>query len=87
MVEVYEWDASSIEPMVAWPYLPSNVHPVSESTHITIDQAFIGSCTNGRIEDLRIAASILRVKKFILTRDALSYQLQKMYTCKLFMKV
>ncbi|MGC8676620.1 MAG: 3-isopropylmalate dehydratase large subunit [Hydrogenobaculum sp.] len=62
-VEVYEWDASSIEPMVAWPYLPSNVHPVSESTHITIDQAFIGSCTNGRIEDLRIAASILKGKK------------------------
>jgi 3-isopropylmalate/(R)-2-methylmalate dehydratase large subunit len=62
-VEAYEWDASSIEPMVAWPYLPSNVHPVSESTHITIDQAFIGSCTNGRIEDLRIAASILKGKK------------------------
>ncbi len=62
-VEVYEWDASSIEPMVAWPYLPSNVHPVSESTHITIDQAFIGSCTNGRIEDLRIAAHILKGKK------------------------
>lgn len=62
-IEVYEWDASSIEPMVAWPYLPSNVHPVSESTHITIDQAFIGSCTNGRIEDLRIAASILKGNK------------------------
>ncbi|GAB6078560.1 3-isopropylmalate dehydratase large subunit [Hydrogenobaculum acidophilum] len=62
-IETYEWDSSSIEPMVAWPYLPSNVHPVSESTHITIDQAFIGSCTNGRIEDLRIAANILRGKK------------------------
>ncbi len=62
-IETYEWDASSLEPMVAWPYLPSNVHPVSESTHITIDQAFIGSCTNGRIEDLRIAASILKGKK------------------------
>lgn len=55
---VYEWDASKIEPLVAWPYLPSNVHPVSESTHITIDQAFIGSCTNGRIEDLRLAAKV-----------------------------
>jgi 3-isopropylmalate/(R)-2-methylmalate dehydratase large subunit len=62
-IESYEWDASSIEPMVAWPYLPSNVHPVSESTHINIDQAFIGSCTNGRIEDLRIAAGILKGKK------------------------
>ncbi len=55
---VYEWDASKIEPLVAWPYLPSNVHSVSESTHITIDQAFIGSCTNGRIEDLRVAAKV-----------------------------
>ena len=55
---VYEWDASKIEPLVAWPYLPSNVHTVSESTHITIDQAFIGSCTNGRIEDLRLAAKV-----------------------------
>ncbi len=62
-VEVYEWNAEDIEPLVAWPYLPSNIHPVSESTHITIDQAFIGSCTNGRIEDLRIAAGILKGKK------------------------
>lgn len=62
-IEQYEWNASELEPVVAWPFLPSNVHPVSESTHITIDQAFIGSCTNGRIEDLRIAASILKGKK------------------------
>ncbi len=61
--EIYEWDAGKLEPLVAWPYLPSNVHPVSESTHITIDQAFIGSCTNGRIEDLRIAAKILKGRK------------------------
>ncbi len=60
---IYEWDAGKIEPLVAWPYLPSNVHPVSESTHIEIDQAFIGSCTNGRIEDLRIAAKILKGRK------------------------
>jgi 3-isopropylmalate/(R)-2-methylmalate dehydratase large subunit len=57
---VYEWDASKIEPLVAWPYLPSNVHPVTESTHITVDQAFIGSCTNGRLEDLRLAAKVFR---------------------------
>ena len=61
--EIYEWDAGKLEPLVAWPYLPSNVHPVSESIHITIDQAFIGSCTNGRIEDLRIAAKILKGRK------------------------
>ncbi len=57
---VYEWDAGQIEPLVAWPYLPSNVHPVTESTHIDIDQAFIGSCTNGRLEDLRIAAKVFK---------------------------
>jgi len=61
--EIYEWDAGKLEPLVAWPYLPSNVHPVSTSTHISIDQAFIGSCTNGRIEDLRIAAKILKGRK------------------------
>jgi 3-isopropylmalate/(R)-2-methylmalate dehydratase large subunit len=61
--EIYEWDAGKLEPLVAWPYLPSNVHPVSASTHISIDQAFIGSCTNGRIEDLRIASKILKGRK------------------------
>jgi 3-isopropylmalate/(R)-2-methylmalate dehydratase large subunit len=61
--EIYEWDAGKLEPLVAWPYLPSNVHPVSASTYISIDQAFIGSCTNGRIEDLRIAAKILKGRK------------------------
>ena len=45
---------------MSWPHLPSNTHPVSESTHITIDQAVIGSCTNGRIEDMRAAAEVLR---------------------------
>lgn len=57
---VYEIDAASIEPTVAWPHLPSNTHPVSESRHIAIDQAVIGSCTNGRIEDMRAAAEVLR---------------------------
>ena len=46
-------------PCVAWPHLPSNVHPVSESTHIAIYQSVIGSCTNGRIEDMRAAAAVL----------------------------
>ena len=44
---------------MSWPHLPSNTHPVSASTHITIDQAVIGSCTNGRIEDMRAAAAVL----------------------------
>ena len=53
-------DASEIVPCVSWPHLPSNTHPVAESRDITIDQAVIGSCTNGRIEDMRAAAEVLR---------------------------
>ncbi len=58
--EVYEWDAADIEPQVAFPHLPENTRGISEVGEITIDQAVIGACTNGRLEDLRIAAAILR---------------------------
>lgn len=61
--KIYEWDVSKLEPQVACPYLPSNVKPVSELRKIKIDQVVIGSCTNGRISDLRIAAKILKGKK------------------------
>ncbi len=61
--DVVEIDAGSIEPMVAFPHLPSNGRPVSRlDDKIGIDQAYLGSCTNGRIEDLRIAAEILKGK-------------------------
>lgn len=56
-------DAGDIQPTVAWPHLPSNTHPVTESRHINIDQVVIGSCTNGRIEDMRAAAEILKGRK------------------------
>jgi 3-isopropylmalate/(R)-2-methylmalate dehydratase large subunit len=62
-VEVYRWDASTIEPLVAKPFLPSNVVPVSEVKGVKVDQVFIGSCTNGKISDLRQAASILAGKR------------------------
>ena len=54
----YEIDLSSIQPTVSLPHLPENAKPVSEVGDITIDQAVIGSCTNGRIEDLRAAAKL-----------------------------
>ncbi len=57
---VFEFDVSGIEPQVAFPHLPSNVKPISEVGDVSIDQVVIGSCTNGRLEDLRIAARILR---------------------------
>jgi len=54
-----EYDLTQLEPMVALPHLPENGRPVSE-VDVEIDQAFLGSCTNGRIEDLRVAVEILR---------------------------
>lgn len=56
-------DLNSLEPVVALPFLPSNVRPVAEVKGMKVDQVVIGSCTNGRIEDLRIAASILKGRK------------------------
>ncbi len=58
-----EIDVSKLELLVAHPSLPSNVKPAAESKDVVIDQAFIGSCTNGRISDLRQAAEILKGKK------------------------
>jgi 3-isopropylmalate/(R)-2-methylmalate dehydratase large subunit len=59
-IAVEEFDCSQIEPMVALPHLPSNAVPIGKCAGKKIDQAYIGSCTNGRIEDLRIAAKILK---------------------------
>lgn len=60
---VYEWDVSNLEPQVAFPHLPSNVRGISQVGEVPVDQVVIGSCTNGRLEDLRIAASILKGRK------------------------
>ncbi|GBE02416.1 2,3-dimethylmalate dehydratase large subunit [bacterium BMS3Bbin06] len=62
-VEIREYDCSEIVPLVACPHLPSNVRPARELTDISIDQVVIGSCTNGRLEDLREAAVIIRGRK------------------------
>jgi len=60
--EIIKMDISSLEPQVAKPPSPGNAVPVTEVEGIKIDQAFIGSCTNGRIEDLRAAAKIMKGK-------------------------
>jgi 3-isopropylmalate/(R)-2-methylmalate dehydratase large subunit len=60
---VKEYDVRGIEPQVAFPHSPANVKPVSKAENITIDQVVIGSCTNGRIEDLRVAGQVLRGNK------------------------
>ena len=61
--QVIHIDAADIKPCVSWPHLPSNTHPVTESRDIKIDQAVIGSCTNGRMEDMRAAAEVLRGRR------------------------
>jgi 3-isopropylmalate/(R)-2-methylmalate dehydratase large subunit len=61
--EVYEFDVSAIEPQVAFPHLPENTKPLSEAVGVEIHQAVIGSCTNGRMEDLRLAAQVLKGNK------------------------
>lgn len=61
--DVVEIDAEDIVPTVAFPHLPSNVRPVAQARDVRIDQAVIGSCTNGRIEDMRQAAAVLKGRK------------------------
>ena len=58
-----EFDVSKMEPQVACPSSVDNVKPVSEVGNVPIEQAFIGSCTNGRLEDLRLAAEVLKGKR------------------------
>lgn len=61
--EVYEIDLSKVRPTVAFPHLPSNTRTIDEVGDVEIDQVVIGSCTNGRLEDLRVAAKILNGRK------------------------
>ena len=64
-IETFEWDCRTIEPQVSFPFLPSNAKPISEASamNVEIQQSVIGSCTNGRIDDLRIAAAVLKGRK------------------------
>lgn len=56
----YEIDAAQIVPTVAFPHLPSNTRPVTEARHVKIDQVVVGSCTNGRYEDMAEAAAVIK---------------------------
>jgi 3-isopropylmalate/(R)-2-methylmalate dehydratase large subunit len=62
-VRVIEYDVTKIEPTVAFPHLPENTKPISQVGEVKINQSVIGSCTNGRISDLKQAAEILKGKK------------------------
>jgi len=61
--DIKEYDVSRIEPQVAFPSLPSNTKSINDVGHVEIDQSVIGSCTNGRLDDLRLAAKVLEGKK------------------------
>jgi 3-isopropylmalate/(R)-2-methylmalate dehydratase large subunit len=61
--KVFDVDVSTLEPVVSFPHTVDNTRTIKEAVGIKVDQVFLGSCTNGRIEDLRLAASILKGKK------------------------
>jgi 3-isopropylmalate/(R)-2-methylmalate dehydratase large subunit len=60
---VREYDARSIEPQVSFPHSPANTRPISKAGNVPINQSVIGSCTNGRIEDMRVAAQVLQGRR------------------------
>ncbi len=62
-LEIKKYDVSQLEPQVACPHTVDNVSPLSEIENMPIQQAFLGTCTNGRLNDLRVAANILKGKK------------------------
>ncbi|GAB4554536.1 MAG: 3-isopropylmalate dehydratase large subunit [Anaerolineae bacterium] len=62
-IEEYTYDVSKLEPMIACPDSPDNARPLSEVAGTPIQQAFLGTCTNGRLEDLALAANILKGRK------------------------
>lgn len=62
-IEEYEWKTADIEPQISFPHLPENTRALSEVGEIYIDQAVVGACTNGRLEDLRLAAEVLRGRR------------------------
>jgi 3-isopropylmalate/(R)-2-methylmalate dehydratase large subunit len=61
--ETYEIDLATIKPTIAFPHLPENTHTIDNIPDIRIDQVVIGSCTNGRLDDLRMAAKVLEGRK------------------------
>ncbi len=78
--EKFHYDASEIEPMVAAPHLPSNAKPAREFSSVELDQVVIGSCTNGRMEDLEVAHQFLKGKKVHgRTRTIIIPATQKIY--------
>ena len=62
-LKVIEYDVAGLEPQVAFPHSPANTRPISQVGKVELDQAVIGSCTNGRLDDLRVVAQVLQGRK------------------------
>jgi 3-isopropylmalate/(R)-2-methylmalate dehydratase large subunit len=78
--QVLDFDLSNLEPTVTFGYKPDQVKPIGEIAGTPVDQIYLGSCTNGRLEDLRIAAQILKGRKIASTvRGILSPATPKIY--------
>jgi 3-isopropylmalate/(R)-2-methylmalate dehydratase large subunit len=69
--KVHEYDASELEPLVAKPYSPENIAPVSEVAGVPLDKSYIGSCTGAKYEDLEAAASVLMGRKVKIRTEIL----------------
>jgi 3-isopropylmalate/(R)-2-methylmalate dehydratase large subunit len=79
--DVIEHDINNLKPQVTFGYKPDNVKPVDQMERTPIDQVYIGSCTNGRIDDLRVAAKILKGRKISdLVRGIVSPATPKIYS-------
>ena len=80
MEKIIEIDATTLQPTITFGYKPDQVKTISEIAGTPVDQVYIGSCTNGRLEDLRIAAGILKGKKIAPSvRGILSPATPKVY--------
>ena len=80
--QVINIDLSEIEPTVSFPHLPENTHVVGSFDDIKIDQVVIGSCTNGRIDDLRCAAKILKAEKWQRGCVLLLFRQHRRFICR-----
>ena len=76
----YDYDISDLEPLLAVPFRVDNVRPVSELEGKEVDQVFIGTCTNGRLEDLELAAGILAGKR--VRRERWSFPPRGRFSCR-----
>ena len=85
-IREYTIDLSKVEPVVAKPDFVDNLSPAKEVRGIKIDEAFLGSCNNGRIEDLRVGAEVIKGKKLQIRSVSLLFRQVRQFTVRLLRK-